>query len=339
MRASSALLHETAVRLADLEFPRGVVHIHRTRLAFLHLENILHYSKIDRDGRFDGYLAAYLPHEALVLLFTQGELVNAIGFTEAGRIVEPIARALTRFQEEFERGEAVYCAAPREQLAWMYQSCSASIDRLDFEVQRPLSLFHHIEQRHLTGVVELIAHGRVNYLRFGKGRFIDGYFRPARDTLSPQEFVQRLFAAPPAGQRVVAAAFAFPAPVALPVQASPSLVETYRDVFWRIAEVAEREVPGDALKRAVRVRDALAKASQPLIESIGTPRESPPVPMVATPAELTVALADWSHQLLEQLDVIAPGTAVAVLRDATREQRFVLQKAGFYGRLPWTVTW
>ena len=28
-----------------------------------------------------------------------------------------------------------------------------------------------------------------------------------------------------------------------------------------------------------------------------------------------------------------------VLRDATREHRFVLQKAGFYERLPWTVNW
>jgi hypothetical protein len=34
-----------------------------------------------------------------------------------------------------------------------------------------------------------------------------------------------------------------------------------------------------------------------------------------------------------------PGTATKVLKDATREHRYVLQAAGFYGRLPWRVTW
>jgi hypothetical protein len=34
-----------------------------------------------------------------------------------------------------------------------------------------------------------------------------------------------------------------------------------------------------------------------------------------------------------------PGTAPKVLKDATREHRYVLQAAGFYSRLPWQVTW
>jgi hypothetical protein len=34
-----------------------------------------------------------------------------------------------------------------------------------------------------------------------------------------------------------------------------------------------------------------------------------------------------------------PGTAPQVLRDATREHRYLLQSAGFYDRLPWPVAW
>jgi hypothetical protein len=61
--------------------------------------------------------------------------------------------------------------------------------------------------------------------------------------------------------------------------------------------------------------------------------------LVATPAAITSALVSWCRSLLEQLEIIAPGIAPKVLKEGTREQRFVLQKAGFYGELPWAVRW
>ena len=51
MRSSTAQLVDTPVRLADLRFPATQVHVHRTRLAYIHLDNLLHFGKIDRDGR------------------------------------------------------------------------------------------------------------------------------------------------------------------------------------------------------------------------------------------------------------------------------------------------
>src|SRR6266568_3338032 len=54
MRASTARLTNSPVRLADLQFPQVNRLIHRTRLAFIHLENLLAYAKRDRDGRIDG---------------------------------------------------------------------------------------------------------------------------------------------------------------------------------------------------------------------------------------------------------------------------------------------
>src|SRR5256885_17000096 len=77
MRASTARLTNSPVRLADLQFPQVNRLIHRTRLAFIHLDNLLAYAKRDRDGRIDGYIAAHLPDECVLLLFRKGEAGNA----------------------------------------------------------------------------------------------------------------------------------------------------------------------------------------------------------------------------------------------------------------------
>src|SRR5881296_4598495 len=124
MRASAARLMNSPVRLADLEFPRAHGLIHRTRLAFIHLDNLLAWGKRDRDGRVDGYIAAYLPDECLLLFFRKGEAVNAASLHTAGRHVITITEALKRMRTEVERGDLTYCAAPMEQLAWMYAACA-----------------------------------------------------------------------------------------------------------------------------------------------------------------------------------------------------------------------
>src|SRR5437762_12572163 len=105
MRQSTALLPETQVRLTELHFPHNRVHVHRTRLAFIHLDNLLHFAKIDRDGRLDGYVAAYLPDQVVLLLMRRGEVINSVSFTERSRQVVPIATALKDIQEEIERGD------------------------------------------------------------------------------------------------------------------------------------------------------------------------------------------------------------------------------------------
>src|ERR1051326_303284 len=122
MRASTARLMNSPVRLADLTFPQVNRLFHRTRLAFIHLDNLLAFAKRDRDGRVDGYITAYLPEECLLLFFRKGEAVNAASLHTSGREVVTITEALKRMRAEVERGELAYCAAPMEQLAWMYRS-------------------------------------------------------------------------------------------------------------------------------------------------------------------------------------------------------------------------
>jgi hypothetical protein len=112
----------------------------------------------------------------------------------------------------------------------------------------------------------------------------------------------------------------------------------YREIFWSIANVAESKARGEAMKRVNRVRELQANVHTSL-SAIGTPLEDELPDLVATPEDLMRALSDWALMFLEELETVKPEVAPSVLQQATREHRFVLQKAGFYDRLPWTVTW
>src|SRR5437899_11653473 len=96
MRASTARLMNSPVRLADLTFPQVNRLIHRTRLAFIHLDNLLAFGKRDRDGRVDGYITAHLPDDFLLLFFRRREAVNAATLHPAARRGLTITEALNR---------------------------------------------------------------------------------------------------------------------------------------------------------------------------------------------------------------------------------------------------
>src|SRR5438093_243925 len=196
MRASTARLTNSPVRLADLQFPQVSRLIHRTRLAFIHLDNLLAYAKRDRDGRIDGYLAAHLPDECLLVFFRKGE-------AGAG-------------------GEAPAMSA--------------------------------------------------------------GTFSAGDD---------------------------------LPAQAATALVNTYRELYWRIVDAVEREFPGEAKRRAQKVMTAIVDTHQALA-LLSVPRGTDTPDAVVRPEELATALTDWALQLLEGAEVMMPGTAPKVLKDATQ---------------------
>src|SRR5213593_2254736 len=160
MRASTARLMNSPVRLADLVFPQVSRLIHRTRLAFIHLDGLLAFGKRDRDGRIDGYITAYLPDECLLVFFRKGEAVNAASLHTSGRHVITITEALKRMRAEVERGELAYSAAPMEQLAWMYQSCAGGYQPRVIDVNQPEKFFPVLQQEKVTGVLELISNGR-----------------------------------------------------------------------------------------------------------------------------------------------------------------------------------
>ncbi len=338
MRLSSARLAATTIRLSDLEFPATRVHVPRTRVLFIHLDNLLHFAKVDRDGRIDGYVAAFLPDEVILLLLRAGELTTAVAVTSVGRTVLPIPSALADIRGEAERGELVFCDAPFEQLAWMFQSCAAPAVSRTVDSDGPETLFADLKGEQFSGVLELISDGRVNYLRFEGGNFATGFFSGKPEEMKVAEYVKRLLSPRVDGSMPDLAAAVFPQANDIPVQAAPELVQHYRDLYWGIVRVADREAQGEGRKHADRIRDLIVKIHAPL-GMLGTPPDLEAAPIVATQEELNAALTEWARQLLEHLEIVAPGSAPLVLRDATREHRFLLQKAGFYDRLPWTVAW
>lgn len=338
MRASTARLTNSPVRLADLTFPQVSRLIHRTRLAFIHLDNLLAFAKRDRDGRVDGYLVAHLPDECLLLFFKKGEAVNAASMHPAGREVITISEALQRMRAEVERGELSYCAAPMEQLAWMYQSCAAPPQPRVIDPKQPAALFPALQAEQVTGVLELISNGRVSYIRLDQGRYAGGQFCDKPDALPVPKYVESLFQLLPDGTNPPIAACVFPVVSELPAQAPRALISTYRELYWRLVDAVEKEFPGEAKKRAERVRAAIAGTHQALA-LLTVPRGAEVPDAVVQPEELAIALTDWTLQFLEGVEVMMPGTAPKVLKDATREHRYVLQAAGFYARLPWPISW
>ena len=340
MRASTARLTNSPVRLADLQFPQVNRLIHRTRLAFIHLDNLLAYAKRDRDGRIDGYLAAHLPDECLLLFFRKGEAVNAASLHTAGRQVITITEALKRMRTEVERGDLTYCAAPMEQLAWMYAACAGAYQPRGIDVNQPEKFFPLLQQEKVTGVLELISNGRVSYLKFDQGKYLSGHFCDKPEHIAPARYLESLFdpGPPSSDTKPAMSAGTFPAADDLPAQAATALVNTYRELYWRIVDAVEREFPGEAKRRAQKVTAAIVDTHQALA-LLSVPRGSDTPDGVVRPEELSTALSDWALQLLEGAEVMMPGTAPKVLKDATREHRYVLQAAGFYGRLPWRVTW
>jgi hypothetical protein len=338
MRASTARLMNSPVRLADLTFPQVSRLVHRTRLAFIHLDNLLAFAKRDRDGRVDGYITAHLPDECLLLLFRKGEAMNAASLHTSGRHVVTITEALKRMRSEVERGDLSYSAAPMEQLAWMYQSCNAPAETRNIDPREPGAFFPAFAQERTTGVLELISNGRVSYLRFDEGRFAGGYFCDKPDTLMVPKFLEAQFAADADGLPPALTATLFPRVSDLPQQAPNALINTYRELYWRIVDEVDKEFPGEARRRAQKVSTGIREAHK-AITILAAPRGAEIPDAVVQPEELSNALSDWSLQLLEGVEVMMPGTAPKILREATREHRYVLQSAGFYGRLPWHVSW
>jgi len=296
MRASTARLMNSPVRLADLTFPQVNRLIHRTRLAFIHLDNLLAFGKRDRDGRVDGYITAYLPDECLLLFFRKGEAVNAASLHTTGRHVITITEALKRMRAEVERGELAYSAAPMEQLAWMYQSCAIPVEMRTVDASQPGAFF-------------------------AIPKFLESQFHPGAGGHTP-----------------VLTAAVFPYVADLPQQAPNALINTYRELYWRIVDEVDKEFPGEAKRRAQKVSAGIVDAHK-AITILSAPRGTDTPDSVVQPEELSNALTDWSLQLLEGVEVMMPGTAPKILREATREHRYVLQSAGYYGRLPWPVSW
>src|SRR5215212_827863 len=103
--------------LAGLRFPHSRVMLPRTRLAYIHLRNLLTDAKRDRAARLSAYVAVWLPEEFVVLYMQRGEVVNATMLDKSGSRAVAISSALERIPQEPEYGEICFHEADNEQLA------------------------------------------------------------------------------------------------------------------------------------------------------------------------------------------------------------------------------
>jgi hypothetical protein len=338
MLVSGTRLLHSAIRLSDVAFPASDTLFGRTRLIYVHLDNLLSFAKRDRDGKVDAYFLGYLPDELILLFFQQGALVTAAGIGAARRAVLPVAEAVRRLKADPERGEAAYCTAPLAQLELMYQACAAPAEPWVVDSRHPELIFPRVAEESLTGALEIVSNGRVNYLQFDHGKFSRGFFYARPDSVPLPAYIEGLFHPGADGAQPALSVSGVPVGGGLPTQVLPSQVRMYRELFLRMARAMERELPEDGVRRVDRVTTRLLPG-QPSLEAL-LPSNGGDPSMVATPAaELTAALATWAGALLTEVEVVSPGSGPRILQDATRDQRHLLQAAGFYAHFPWSLIW
>ena len=338
MRPSSARLLHTSVRVSDLTFPASGILVPRTRAIFVHFDNLISFAKRDRDGRVDGYLIGYLPEEVVLLFFRAGELINAASIGPHGRTVTSIAEGLRRLKSDPERSECCYAEAAAEQLKWMFFACAAPAKLRFVDSRQPEQIFPALASENFTGVLELISQGRVNYLKFASGRFVRGYLcdRPAGGSVV--KYMESLFALRSDGSPPAIAGSLVPEEGDIPAQAHGTQVRVYRELFNRISLAIVAELPSDGRRKGERASVAV-QAVHPVfsvLTSLST-EDEPSAPISAE--ALTASFADWTARVLQEVELVSPGSAERLIRDSTKDQRFVLQAAGYYDKLPWKIRW
>ncbi len=301
------------------------------------MDSLIAYSKRDRDGKVDAYLACYRPDEVVLLLFRVGELVNAAILTPSGRFPVAIGEALRHIAAEPERSEMLFAEVPQEQLAAMFAACVQEPQELGLNPRNPELLFRPLLERQWSGTLELISNTRLNYIQVRAGRFAGGMFADIRPGEAPAACVARLFAAAPGQALPTVSVKAFAGLGELPHQASPALLQVFRTLVWDVTEAAGREM-GDAAKRAERVRQKLLPQHE-VLQTVGGPRGTKHPDPVIEPERLAEAVAQWASGFLGELEIVYPQFAARLIRDAAREQRFALNAVGFFDRLPWRISW
>ena len=320
--------------VAGLRFPHSRVLLPRTRLAYVHLKNLLTDAKRDRAARVSGYVAIWLPEEFVVLYLQRGEVVNATILDKTGSRAVAISSALERIPAEPEYGEICFHEADNDQLGCMYAAQTQAHDPWppDLRVSDPAALFPFLMSVMFDGAVEIVSEDTVNYLLFRAGAVDRAFLSiPASGTIV--ERVAKLFAP---GSKITEGRFRrWQALEALPVQAPPALIQAYRDLSAALVQRLINDGRDGALAIAEQARQNLVK-KYPELEgfTIGTrPTREP----VADSARLTAAVASWLAEVMWTVADHDGAPPESLLKDLTWERRHMFQSAGFYEKMPWKV--
>jgi hypothetical protein len=319
---------------AVLRFPYSRVLLPRTRLAYVHLRNLLTDAKRDRAARISGYVAVSLPDELVMLYLLGGEVVNATVRDARGSRVVGISSAIEKVPPEPEYGEICFHEADEEQLGCMYatQAIAAEPWPAGMSAQDPAALFPYLMATTFDGVVEIVANDNVNYLIFRNGSVARAFLSSSHHgTLIDR--VAKLFAREARAGELRVSRWGVPAP--LPIQAPPALIQAYRDLTATLVQRLVEQGRDSAPAIAEHARQNLV-AAHPVLDGFslsGRPAREP----LADTEQLTIAVAAWMRDVMWAAidhDSMSPD---ALLKELTWERRHMFQSAGFYEQMPWKV--
>lgn len=319
--------------IAGMRFPYARVLLPRTRLAYVHLRNLLTDAKRDRAARVSGYVAIWQPEELLVLYMQRGEVVNATAFD--GRAFRPlsIATAIARVPGEPEYGDICFHEAADEQLACMFAAQTTTPESWPSElrVTDPKVLFSYLMATTFDGMIEIRSAGIANYLLLNDGTVERAYLASAPGA-SLVERVTALFAR---DERQGLQVLRWHRPGELPVQAPPALVQAYRELaaalVSRVVEAGRTTAPAIA----EHARTSLLPR-HPVLDGLSfTDRTAKDT--VSDAPELTAAMASWIQEFMWAAADHATSSPEELLRDVVWERRHMFQSAGLFDRIPWKV--
>jgi hypothetical protein len=329
------------LRAASLRFPCERVLLAPTKLAYVHVRNLLTDAKRDRAARVYGYVAIWLPEEFLVLYIRAGEVVNAMALDDDGYRALSIADAVDLVPAEPELGEICFHEASDRQLACMHFSqmeeptaWPAELDPTD-----PEALFAHLGATTFDGMLEIVDDGAINYVLLRDGLVERCFLACGPPKTDEPEVLRARRPFSESAHRQQLGVFRWPVPPPLPVQANPSLVQAYRELTRALVKrLVEAGNPG-APAVAEYAREALVTDHPCLAAYTALPEAREPTDPVVDAEALTAGIAQWVTEIIlaaVDLDTTRPEQ---ILRSVTHERRHAFQSAGFFQKLPWPITW
>jgi len=320
--------------VAGLRFPYARVMLPRTRLAYIHLKNLLTDAKRDRSARLSGYVAVWLPEEFVVLYLQAGEVVNATVMDAKGWRALAISSALERIPPEPEYGEICFHEAEDDQLASMFAAQTTESEPWppELNVKDPAALFPFLMSIMFDGSVEIVSEGSVNYLMFRAGT-VDRAFLSFAASGSVVDRVAKLFA--PGSKIDDARLRRWTQVPPLPVQAAPALVHAYRDLINTLVQRLVASGRDSAPAIAEQARQNLLKA-HPELDSFVVGKKPTKEPMADT-EKLTAAIAKWLSEVMWAAADHEKAPPADLLKELTWERRHMFEAAGFYEKMPWKV--
>jgi hypothetical protein len=318
---------------AGVRYPFSRVLLHRTRLAYVHLRNLLNDAKRDRTARVSGYVGIWLPEELVLLYLQKGEVVNATHLASQQCEAISISAALARVPAEPEYGEICFHTADDEQLAAMYVTQTQAPEPwpAELQVRDPKALFPYLMAMTFDGIVEIIVEGGYNYLIFKHGAVRQAFLATVqRGTLV--ERVSRLFG--PETRHAITVR-RWPGTFPLPMQAPPALIQAYRElatgVVQRLASTGRESAP----TVAELARTTLLE-SHPALEALGFNGRPTRDPVTDTEG-MTTAMAAWLKEVLWAMADHDELSHEQLLKELVWERRHLFQSAGLFDRIPWKI--